>query len=249
MDRREHWEWIYRTRGDTELSWFQAQPSVSLSLIESLRPKPRRVIDVGGGQSPLAGELLGRGVEDVTVLDISESAIERGRERLGPRADQVRWIVGDVLEPQDVGDFDLWHDRAVFHFLIEPEDRRRYVAAARRAVCKRGHAIVATFGLTGPEMCSGLPVRRYDAARFASEFGPSLRLVGSANESHTTCGGRRRTSRMLSFASRDRGGFAIGSESWGVLGSRFPRAGRRSKWGGFPPCSPSEILRGVISFV
>lgn len=98
MDRREHWESIYRTRGDTDLSWFQAQPSVSLSLIESLCPAPRRVIDVSGGQSALAGELLGRGVEEVTVLDISKSAIERGRERLGPRADRVRWIIGDVLE-------------------------------------------------------------------------------------------------------------------------------------------------------
>lgn len=186
MNWREHWEGIYRTKDDTELSWFQSRPSVSLSLIESLRPKPRRVIDVGGGQSTLAGELLERGVEEVAVLDISASAIERGKERLGLRADRVRWIIGDVLEPQDLGEFDLWHDRAVFHFLTEPEDRRRYVSTARRAVCEGGHAIVATFALTGPEMCSGLPVRRYDAARLASELGRSFQLVGSASESHTT---------------------------------------------------------------
>lgn len=189
MGRQAHWESVYRTRSDDELSWFQVQPAVSLSLIEGLRPAPRRAIDAGGGQSPLAGELLARGIK-VAVLDISAAAIERARKRLGPGAGRVRWIVADVLEPQDLGPFDLWHDRAVFHFLTDREDRRRYVQAASRAVPEGGHAIVATFAPSAPEMCSGLPVHRYDAAGLASEFAPAFSLVDSATDAHATPWGK-----------------------------------------------------------
>jgi len=190
MVRRDHWESIYRTKFDTELSWFQEQPAVSLALIDSLDPMPRHAIDVGGGQSALAGELLSLGLKDVTVLDISRAAIERGMERLGPRAGRIRWIVADVLDPPDLGRFDLWHDRAVFHFLTDEEDRRRYVAAAAGAVRPAGHAIVATFAPTGPDRCSGLPVRRYDAAGLAGEFGESFRLAHSTTEAHATPWGK-----------------------------------------------------------
>lgn len=190
MNRQEHWEGVYRVKGDTELSWFQAQPAVSLSLIGAVRPAPKSVIDVGGGQSELAGELVRRGVEHVTVLDISSTAIERGRNRLEAVAQRVRWVVGDVLEDHQTGEFDLWHDRAVFHFLTEVEDRRRYVAAVCRSVPVGGHVVVATFALTGPEKCSGLPVCRYDPATLAAELGPEFDLESSRLESHATPWGK-----------------------------------------------------------
>jgi len=190
VDRHQHWESVYRSKGDTELSWFQAQPAVSLSLIDGLTTAPQRVIDIGGGQSALAGELLARGIEEVAVLDIAGAAVERGRARLGPNADRVRWFVTDVLDAPELGEFDLWHDRAVFHFLTEPEQRLRYVAAAKRAVCSGGHAIVATFAPSGPEKCSGLPVCRYDASALAQQFAPSFGMVGSTTETHTTPWGK-----------------------------------------------------------
>jgi 2-polyprenyl-3-methyl-5-hydroxy-6-metoxy-1,4-benzoquinol methylase len=190
MNRRAHWEHVYESKGDAELSWFQSTPTRSLSLIDALRPRPGRVIDVGGGQSALASELVARGVEHVSVVDIASAAIERGRARPGATAEAIRWIVGDVLELRDLGRFDLWHDRAVFHFLTDPEDRRRYVAAAARAIPAGGHAIVATFALTGPEKCSGLPACRYDAALLAREFDGSFVGVESAAETHRTPWGR-----------------------------------------------------------
>ncbi len=190
MNPRHHWDTVYQTKGDTELSWFQSQPATSLALINALTPQPRRIIDIGGGQSPLAGELLNRGHTSVTVLDISAAAIERAQQRLGPDRNRVHWIVGDILEPLDLGEADLWHDRAVFHFLTDPNDRRRYADALRRTLPVGGHAIIATFAPTGPEKCSGLPVRRYDAAALAAEFGSTYRLVNSATEAHTTPWGK-----------------------------------------------------------
>jgi ubiquinone/menaquinone biosynthesis C-methylase UbiE len=190
MDRHEHWETVYRSKGDAELSWFQAQPAVSLSLISGIQPLPRSVIDIGGGQSGLAGKLLDEGIESTTVVDISESAIERGKKRLGEWAGRVRWVVADVLALPPLGEFEVWHDRAVFHFLTDPEDRRRYIDAAVRTLAPGGHAIVATFALTGPEKCSGLPVARYEAGGLARELGPSFSLVKSERETHTTPWGK-----------------------------------------------------------
>ena len=190
MTPRAHWETIYETKADTDLSWYQASPEVSLALIAALRPAPQRVIDIGGGQSALAGELLARGTGHITVLDLSAAAIERARQRVGPGAERIRWIVGSVLEPQELGPCDLWHDRAVFHFLTDAEDRRRYVAAAAAAVPAGGHAVVATFSPTGPEKCSGLPVCRYDATALAAEFAPAFRLVDSTAEAHRTPWGK-----------------------------------------------------------
>ncbi len=190
MNRVKHWEDVYQTKGDSELSWFQALPGVSLSLIESLRPRPGNVIDIGGGQSALAGELLNRGFEGVAVLDISNAAIERGKKRLGSLADRVQWKVGDVLDIGELGPCDLWHDRAVFHFLTSAEDRRRYVAAASHAVRPGGWAIIATFSPAGPERCSGLPVCRYDPDSLAREFGEGFELVKSTRETHSTPWGK-----------------------------------------------------------
>jgi SAM-dependent methyltransferase len=192
MDRHAHWEAVYQNKADADLSWFQARPLLSLKLIEAIRPRPRSVIDIGAGQSSLAGELVAMGIPVVAALDVSEAALERARVRLGERAEQVRWIAADVAaEPPPVlGQFELWHDRAVFHFLTEADDRRRYAALAASTVKPGGHVVIATFGPDGPEKCSGLPVRRYDAEAIAAELRPAFELVGSDAETHQTPWGK-----------------------------------------------------------
>lgn len=195
FDRQAHWEDVYRTKGDAELSWFQEEPTSSLVLIDRNRVRPARAIDIGGGQSSLAGILLDRGVAEVAVLDISSAAIERAKVRLGERATRVRWIVGDVLEVgdvglEDLGPVDLWHDRAVFHFLTDPAERARYAATAARAVVPGGALAVSTFAPEGPERCSGLPVHRFDADALEREFAPAFRLVDRAAETHVTPWGK-----------------------------------------------------------
>lgn len=192
MDRRAHWEAVYRTKGDADLSWFQERPAVSLSLIERITPKPRSAVDVGAGQSSLAGALLDLGIARIAAVDVSAAAIERAKARLGGRAGLVTWVVADIAaEPApDLGVAELWHDRAVFHFLTEEQDRRRYAALAARTVAPGGHAMIATFGPAGPEKCSGLPVRRHDAAGIAAELGSAFELVDSADERHVTPWGK-----------------------------------------------------------
>ncbi len=190
MDARQHWDTVYQTKADADLSWFQPSPAAALALIDALRPLPQSVIDIGGGQSALAGELVARGIEHVGVLDISSAAVQRGQERLGAAAAAVHWMVADVLVAGDLGTFDLWHDRAVFHFLTEADDRRRYVAAAAGTVRVGGHAIISAFAPTGPEKCSGLAVCRYDAPSLSREFGPLFVPVASATETHQTPWGK-----------------------------------------------------------
>ncbi|MDX2116212.1 MAG: class I SAM-dependent methyltransferase [Planctomycetota bacterium] len=189
-DRAAHWEGVYAAKADGELSWFQSSPARSLELIGRLGALPVSAIDVGGGQSALAGELLRLGVERVAVLDISESALRRGRERLGAAASRVSWIRRDVLDGAELGSFELWHDRACFHFLTEEGERSKYAALAGRTVAPGGHAIIAGFGAQGPERCSGLGVRRASPQEIAGVFGPMFRLVESAVESHTTPWGK-----------------------------------------------------------
>ena len=179
-----HWETVYASKSDAELSWTQAEPATSLALIAEACSADS-VIDVGGGTSPLAGRLLDRGYA-VTVLDISQAAIDRARERLGTRASGVEWIVADVTAGPDLGNFDVWHDRAVFHFLTAAADRAAYVALLTRTVTKGGHAVIATFAPDGPEKCSGLEVRRYDGNTLAAELGSRFRLLKSVRELHRT---------------------------------------------------------------
>lgn len=147
------------------------------------------VIDVGGGASLLVDQLLDLGVARVAVLDISEAGIDVARRRLGRRASGVEWIVADVTERQDVGSFDVWHDRAVFHFLLDPAARRRYVGLSERTVTPGGMAIMATFSHDGPERCSGLPVHRYEPDELARECGPRWLLSDSERHVHATPGG------------------------------------------------------------
>ena len=188
MSSQEHWEDIYRRKGADEVSWYRPHLDRSLRLIEGAGlPLAAGILDVGGGASTLVDDLVARGYGNVMVLDLSASAIAQAKERLGPRAGQVTWIVGDVLElvlPEHVVDF--WHDRAVFHFLTDPAARRRYVAAAHRALKPDGHIVVATFGPSGPERCSGLPVVRYSPEGIHQEFGDRFRKVGSESEIHRT---------------------------------------------------------------
>ena len=179
-----HWETVYTSKNDAELSWTQAEPVTSLALIAEACPSGR-VIDVGGGTSLLAARLLDRGYT-VTVLDISQAAMDRARQHLGARASEVGWMVADVTAGPDLETFDVWHDRAVFHFLTASADRVAYAAQLARTVPVGGHAVIATFALDGPEKCSGLDVRRYDGGALAAELGPQFRLMKSVPELHRT---------------------------------------------------------------
>jgi len=188
---RDHWESVYAEKGEQEVSWFQEVPASSLRLVAATGlARHARVVDVGGGASRLVDALLAEGWERLTVLDLAAPALERARRRLGPRAASVAWITGDVTAWTPEGAYDLWHDRAVFHFLVRPEERAAYRSTLLRALRAGGHAIVATFAPDGPERCSGLPVARYDPAALAAELGPELRLVESLREEHRTPGGK-----------------------------------------------------------
>ena len=185
--RIAHWEQVYRTRHPTEVSWYQADPATSLRLIEETgvrRSAP--ILDVGGGASVLADRLVAAGYADVTVLDISSAALAVVQERLGPA---VRVIMADVTRVEPARRYALWHDRAVLHFLTDPEDQRAYVRTLTQALQPGGHVILATFALDGPARCSGLPVERYDAARMVALLGPGFQLRRAETEVHLTPAG------------------------------------------------------------
>ena len=185
--RKSHWETVYTTKGENEVSWFQRNPSPSLELIDLAGPTPASaIVDIGGGASRLVDGLVARGFKRVTVLDISEAALDAAKARLGERASQVEWIVADVTKWHPAQAFDIWHDRAAFHFLTDAADRSAYVARMKQAVKPGGHVIIGTFALDGPEKCSGLPVNRYDAASLAGELGEGLELVDSRRHDHST---------------------------------------------------------------
>ncbi len=193
MERREHWEAVYAAKGDAELSWFQARPEMSLRIIRELKPRPASALDVGGGQSMLAGELVAMGLAEVTVLDLSVAALERAKQRLGPLAERVRWIAGDILGDVDLGHVDLWHDRALLHFFTDPAQRARYFARLRETLRPGGVAIIAGFAPDGPPRCSGLDVVRSNAATLSTEIGPGFRLLREDTETHATpWGGQQR---------------------------------------------------------
>lgn len=190
MPRKDHWDAVYATKSNDEVSWYEVDPSLSLDLIQKVSPSPKSVIDVGGGQSFLVDRLLDIGIGKVAVLDISNVALDRTKDRLGGRAANVEWIEGDVTSISNVGTFDLWHDRAVFHFLTETKDRQAYVELAVKSIPAGGHLIIGTFAFDGPEKCSGLPVCRYDADSMASTFGNRFMLESSQNHVHATPSGK-----------------------------------------------------------
>ncbi|MEQ1923234.1 MAG: class I SAM-dependent methyltransferase [Pyrinomonadaceae bacterium] len=188
MERKEHWENVYATKSQDQMSWYRDHLDNSLKLIiQTGVGKDAAIIDVGGGCSTLVDDLLDGGFADVSVLDISGAAIEKSKERLGASAQMVNWIVADITEADLPDDrFDVWHDRAVFHFLTDVDDRRKYVDLVMRALKPGGHLIVASFGLEGPQKCSGLDVVRYSPETMHGEFGQQFTIVKSLDETHNT---------------------------------------------------------------
>ena len=189
MDMQQHWESVYGTKAAEQVSWFRPHLETSLALIERAARGNRSasIIDVGGGASTLVDDLIERGYSNVTVLDISQAALDVAQKRLAEAAAAVRWLRADVTAAGfPAPSYDVWHDRAVFHFLTTPQERLAYVRNVASAVKPGGHIIVSTFGPEGPTKCSGLDVMRYDAESLHGEFGPQFRLVESSKELHDT---------------------------------------------------------------
>jgi 2-polyprenyl-3-methyl-5-hydroxy-6-metoxy-1,4-benzoquinol methylase len=169
MNLKSHWDKVYSTRQQNEVSWYQPTPKVSLDFIHELNiPTTASVIDVGGGDSLLADHLLAAGFTDITVLDISEAAISRAKQRLGKNAEKINWIVSDITELHTEKKFDCWHDRAAFHFLTTTEQVEKYLSVAQKHITGNGRMIIGTFSTNGPEKCSGLPVRQYSEQSLSS---------------------------------------------------------------------------------
>lgn len=198
-----HWEEVYRSRPSTAVSWYQPEPALSLQWIREVAPPPdSSILDVGAGASLLVDRLLDAGYRNPAVLDISSTALSEVRERLGDRAEEVEWFTGDLLDFAAPRRFDLWHDRAVLHFLREPEQQRRYAEVLRRTVAPGGYALLATFALGGPTRCSGLEVVRYDCATMADLLGPAFVGVREAAEVHRTPGGGEQLFQYCLFVHR-----------------------------------------------
>jgi trans-aconitate methyltransferase len=187
MSDRSHWNAAYSRKDESELSWHQSDPSVSLELMKMAGlTAVTSVIDVGAGTSRLVDALLSKGLTDLTVLDVSDAALDATRSRLGSNAHLVTWITGDITRWRPTRTFDVWHDRAVFHFLVYPEDRAAYIANLSGALAAGGHAVIATFAPDGPLKCSGLPVARYSPELLAQTLGDRFVLVGKRVQRHTT---------------------------------------------------------------
>ena len=188
--RQAHWDNVYATKSENEVSWFEESPAISLDLIRATGMAPyASVIDVGGGASRLVDALLDDGFEAVTVLDVSEAAIAAAKARLGERAAKVSWVNADVTSWRPTAQFDVWHDRAAFHFLTESRDRAAYAVRVAIAVRPRGHVIIGTFAPDGPERCSGLPVERHDAASLTATLGRTFEFIETRPYEHHTPAG------------------------------------------------------------
>jgi len=185
----QHWDRVYRTKAATELSWYQADPVTSTRLLLGVSPRPSSVIDVGAGESLVVDALLDAGFADLTVLDVSEASLAIVRNRLADRRHQVTFVVADVLSWKPERQWDAWHDRAVFHFLVDFQARAKYVATAARAVAAGGVVVIGCFALDGPSQCSGLPTARYDADGVAEQFSDAFRLERAEREVHLTPSG------------------------------------------------------------
>lgn len=188
MSKATHWDKIYRENAPDSVSWYRPHLETSLALIQKAAPdRSASIIDVGGGESTLVDDLLRAGYRNVTVLDISQTAIDVTKKRLGPQAASVSWLVGNITKADLSGcSFDVWHDRAVFHFLTSPEQRLAYVRQVAQTVKRGGHVLVSTFGPEGPQKCSGLDVVRYDSESLHAEFGVHFQLLESSKELHET---------------------------------------------------------------
>jgi SAM-dependent methyltransferase len=183
----EYWDGRYSDTGDTKVSWYQESPDISLMLITKVSDARAGVVDIGGGAGRLVDHLLGRGYHDLTVVDLSQHALNVARARVGDAP--VHWVVSDVREWQPDRTFDVWHDRAAYHFLTDPEEQARYWELVHSSVPAGGHVVMATFAEDGPEMCSGLPVHRYSADGLAASMGVGFAPLESLREEHTTPSG------------------------------------------------------------
>lgn len=187
IDRTQHWQQVYTTKHENEVSWFQERPDISLAMIKAAGARPESaIVDIGGGASRLVDVLLQDGYRALTVLDLSAAALEAAKQRVGRASADVDWIEADVTTWQPQRQYDIWHDRAAFHFLTEHADRAAYIERLRQALVPTGQAIIGTFALDGPEKCSGLPVQRYDARSLADTLGSDFRLLETRSEIHRT---------------------------------------------------------------
>lgn len=191
MNTTKHWETVYQTKNSAQVSWYTPHLETSLQLIKRLAPNPdTAILDVGSGASTLPDDLLAAGYSTLSMLDISAQALEIAQARLDTQAERVQWLVGDVLALEFAEQaYDVWHDRAVFHFLTEKSQRECYVQQVLKAVKPHGHVIMATFGAEGPKQCSGLEVMRYDSHGLHGEFGSTFRLLDSLTVDHQTPSG------------------------------------------------------------
>ncbi|MFN3347987.1 class I SAM-dependent methyltransferase [Pseudorhodoplanes sp.] len=201
--RQSHWQNVYATKGEGEVSWFQESPKPSLDLIELTGVgRDAGIVDIGGGASRLSDALLDLGFVDITVLDLSDAALARSRARLGARAAKVQWIVADVTSWQPDRQYDIWHDRAAFHFLTDPSDQRAYVACLKYALRPGGYAIIGTFAPDGPEKCSGLPVMRHDHTSVGALLGDAFSLIDVRAHAHETPWGATQAFQFSTFRRR-----------------------------------------------
>lgn len=199
-DEQDHWTQVYEDRAPTAVSWYQETPEPSLRALRRFgASRASSLIDVGGGASKLVDALLEHGWHDITVMDLAASALEAAKARLGILANRVHWEVADITEWQPTRQFDVWHDRAVFHFFTEAQHREAYRRALLTALSPGGLVIMATFAHDGPERCSGLPVRRYDAASLAEEMGEPLELIDGWREEHVTPSGSKQSFAWSAF--------------------------------------------------
>ncbi|ARN78960.1 MULTISPECIES: class I SAM-dependent methyltransferase [Flavobacteriaceae] len=185
FDRKKHWETVYETKNPDQVSWTQEIPKTSLEFIRSFKlNKDARIIDIGGGDSKLVDYLLEEEYKNITVLDISEKAIAKAKKRLGEKASKVNWIVSDIIEFEPDTSFDVWHDRATFHFLTTDDQIKKYIKIASKFV--RGYLIIGTFSQNGPKKCSGLEIKQYNEEELTSELKKGFDKIRCVTEGHTT---------------------------------------------------------------
>ncbi len=204
LDRTQHWDHAYATKRETEVSWFEPEARLSLGLIKANSASTAdAVIDIGGGASRLVDAVLEAGYSDVTVLDLSKVALEASKRRLSGRSSNANWIVADITDWQPSRRYQIWHDRAAFHFLTAAHDQAAYVACVEKALHHGGYAIIGTFAPNGPGMCSGLPVARYDSGTLGRTLGPAFALIETRLFSHRTPMGRTQEFQFSVFRHRD----------------------------------------------
>ena len=200
FNRKQHWEKIYNTKQLNEVSWYQPTPSTSLKFVKELQiPPSANIIDIGGGDSFLVDHLLEMGFEKITVLDISEAAIERAKTRLGDKAKKVNWIVADAADFNPTEKYDFWHDRAAFHFLTEEKDIEKYIAAAHQGITSSGIMVIGTFSENGPKKCSGIEIMQYSHASMVERFAPFFEKINCTTVDHTTPSGAIQNFTFCSF--------------------------------------------------